>query len=435
MTLQMILALAILIIMLVLIMFDVMPFGAPPIFASVLLVIAGTIWGADWEVQWDVPYAFAGFTNASVWMIAFFMVVMAGIQKTSLITKVKDAMGALVDKGGFKSYVLLLLVITLGCSLVGGGNTGYYVLILSLVATLPYNEKLPSSKLLMPLGFATNHSLIPFNVALQYGIAVTILEAAGCTEELSMMGFSIVTFALTVGFLIAAIACYKFLPNHPIAEASDEQKAQREAQENATMEPWKETATIVLFAISVICMMLMNQLGNLAYVIPGVCAFALMLIGVVDWREFRDGIFAPVVLMMAGVIPVANALADSGFTSLVGTQIASVAGGMSPFIIVFIFALLTSTSATLTGSNMGSVYIFAPIAVATCMELGVSPLAAAAAVTLAGWQGGWLPVDGLPAMIFGMGNYKLSEFWGFTIPMYFIRLIVMCLGAILVFPM
>lgn len=435
MTLQMILALAILVIMLVLIMFDVMPFGAPPLFASVLLVIASTVFGADWEVQWDVPYAFSGFVNSSVWMIAFFMVVMTAIQKTSLITKVKDAMSALVDKGGFKSYVLLVLVIMLGCSLVGGGNTGYYVLILSLVATLPYNKKLPTSKLLMPLGFATNHSLVPFNVALQYGIMVTILQAAGYNDETSMFGFSLVTFALTVGFFVAAVACYKLLPDHEIATATDEQIAQRNSQGDNGLTPFQEKATVVLFAISVVCMMLMNQLGNLAYVIPGLCAFALMLLGVVDWKEFREGIFAPVVLMMAGVIPVANALADSGLTAMIGSQIAGVAGGMSPFLIVFIFSLLTSTCATFTGSNMGSVYIFAPIAVATCMQLGVNPVAAAAAVTLSGWQGGYMPVDGLPAMIFGMGNYKLSEFWKFTIPMYFIRIIALSLGAVLVFPM
>lgn len=434
MTLQMILALAILVIMLALIMFDVMPFGAPPLFASVLLVIAGSIWGADWEVQWDVPYAFAGFVNSSVWMIAFFMVVMTAVQKTRLIAKVKEAMTSLVNKGGFKSYVLLIIVVMLGASLAGGGNTGYYVLILSLVATLPYNKKLPTSKLMLPLGFATNHALVPVNVALQYGIMVAILESAGFTENVSMGGLSIVTLALSLGFLVWAILGYKLLPDHEIAAATDDQVAQSKA-EIAELEGWKETLTVVLFVATVVCMMFMNSLGNLAYVIPGVAAFILLLAGVVDWKQFRNDIFAPVILMMAGVIPVANALADSGFTALIGTQIASVAGGLSPFLVVLIFSLLASTFATFTGSNMGSVFIFAPIAVATCMQLGVSPVAAAAAVTLSGWQGGYMPVDGLPAMIMGMGNYKLPEFWKFTVPMYFFRIVAMCIGAVLVFPM
>lgn len=434
MTLQMILALITLVIMLVLIMFDVMPFGAPPMFASLLLVVFGTIFGQNWEVQWDVPYAFAGFTNSSVWMIAFFMVVLAAVQKTTLIDKVKQAMVKLVEKGGFKSYVLLLIVVMLGASLVGGGSTGYYVLILALVATMPYNKELPGSKLMMPLGFATNHPLIPFNVALQYGVMVTVLQSAGADSNVSMVSFALVTFVLSMAYLLWAIVGFKTLPDHPIASATEDQE-QRAGAEIVTMTKGQEYLTVTMFVISIVCMMLMNQLGNLAYVIPGVCAFVLMLAKVVTWKEFRDGIFAPVVLMMSGVIPVANALADSGFTAMIGDAIAGVAGGMSPFLIVFIFALLTSTCATFTGSNMGSVYIFAPIAVATCMQLGVSPIAAAAAVTLSGWQGGYMPVDGLPAMIFGMGNYKLTEFWKFTIPMYLVRIALMSLGAVIIFPM
>ena len=435
MTLQMILALVVLVVMLALIMFDVMPFGAPPIFASLLLVIFGAVFGAEWEVQWDVPYAFAGFTNASVWMVAFFMVVMAAVQKTSLIANVKVAMGNLVTKGGFKSYILLIIVVMLGCMLAGGGSTGYYVLILSLVATLPYNEDFPTSKLLMPLGFATNHPLIPINVAFQFGLATTVLESAGyATSDFTMFGFALVTFALSIGFLISAIVGWKLLPSHPIAEATEEQKAARDAA-GEKMDPTKEKITIALFIISVIAMMLMSQLGNIAYVVPGVCAFILMLMGVVNWKEFRDNIFAPVILMMAGVIPVANALADSGLSAMIGEAVAGVAGGWSPFLIVFVFSLLTSTCATFTGSNIGSAFIFCPIAVATCMQLGVSPLAACAAVMLSAWQGGYMPVDGLPAMIYGMGNYTLPEFWKFTVPMYFIRIAAMSLGAILVFPM
>lgn len=435
MTLQMILALVVLVVMLALIMFDVMPFGAPPIFASLLLVIFGAVFGAEWEVQWDVPYAFAGFTNASVWMVAFFMVVMAAVQKTSLIANVKVAMGNLVTKGGFKSYLLLIIVVMLGCMLAGGGSTGYYVLILSLVATLPYNEDFPTSKLLMPLGFATNHPLIPINVAFQFGLATTVLESAGyATGDFTMFGFALVTFALSIGFLISAIVGWKLLPSHPIAEATEEQKAARDAA-GEKMDPTKEKITIALFIISVIAMMLMSQLGNIAYVVPGICAFILMLLNVVTWKEFRDSIFAPVILMMAGVIPVANALADSGLTALIGQAVAGVAGGWSPFLIVFVFSLLTSTCATFTGSNIGSAFIFAPIAVATCIQLGVSPLAACAAVMLSAWQGGYMPVDGLPAMIYGMGNYTLPEFWKFTVPMYFIRIAAMSLGAVLVFPM
>ena len=97
--------------------------------------------------------------------------------------------------------------------------------------------------------------------------------------------------------------------------------------------------------------------------------------------------------------------------------------------------MLTSTCATFTGSNMGSVYIFAPIAIAACTSLGLNPTAAAIAVVISGWNGGYMPIDGMPAMILGMGKYKLPEFWVFSVPMYLIRILALCAGAVFIFPM
>ena len=427
MTIQMILALAILVIMIGLIMFDVLPFGAPPLLACMLLVVTGLS---------TVPEAFAGFTNSSVIMIASFMVVLAGVQKTRAMDKVKEALIALVNRGGYKSYALLVIVVMVGASLVGGGNTGYYVLILSLISTIPYTKKMPTSKLMMPLGFATNHPLIPINVALYYGVVSSVLETAGFMEPVSMIKFSAVNFAMAVAFLVWSLVAYRLLPDHPIAAAEMDAQAKIEKTKAVPMEPWKEKVTVVAFVVSVVGMMLINTLGNMAYVIPGLSAMALLFMKVVDFKEFRENMFAPVILMMAGVIGVADALANSGFTAMIGEAIATALGtSVAPLLVIILFALLTSTCATFTGSNMGSVYIFAPIAIAACMSLGLTPPAAAAAVVVSGWQGGYMPIDGMPAMIMGMGKYKLPEFWKFTVPMYLIRIIALSVAAAVIFPM
>lgn len=426
MTTEMILALGILILMIVLIMSDKLAFGAPPLLACLLLVVTGLS---------TVQEAFAGFVNPSVIMIAGFMVVMAALQKTSLINKVQTAMITLVNKGGYKSYALLIVVVMLGASLVGSGATGYYVLILTLVSTIPYSKKLPTSKLMMPLGFATNHPLIPINVALHFGITITVLETAGFTEKLSMADFSLVNLIMSIAFLVWCLVAYRLMPDRPIAEAGEAGKEVQDVAATA-MPAWKEYSVVAAFAISVIGMMFMNQLGNIAYVIPGLAAAFVLFIDALNFKEVRDNMGAPVILMMAGVIGVADALANSGFTAMVGEKVATAVGtNINPFIIILIFALLTSTCATFTGSNMGSVYIFAPIAIAACMSLGLNPTAAAAAVVVSGWNGGYMPIDGMPAIIFGLGKYKLPEFWAFTVPMYFIRILALCAGAIIIFPM
>ena len=424
MTIEMILALGILVFMIVLIMSDKLAFGAPPLLACLLLVVTGLS---------TVQEAFAGFVNSSVIMVAVFMVVMAGLMKTSLIGRVQSTMISLVNRGGYKSYVLLLIVVMLGASLTGSGSTGYYVLILSLVSMIPYNKKMPTSKLMMPLGFATNHPLLPFNCALFYGVTVSVLEPAGYKETISMPKFAIVNFILAMGFLVWSLIAYRLLPDHPITEPGEEDK--KEEAEAVVLPAWKENLTIALFMLSVAGMMMMNTLGDASYVIPGLAGAILLVINVLDFKEVRDSMGAPVILMMAGVIGVADALANTGFTAMIGDLVADTIGtNFHPFFLVLIFALLTSTCATFTGSNMGSVYIFAPIAIATTISLGLSPVAAATAVVISGWNGGYMPVDGMPAMIMGMGKYKLPEFWKYSVPMYLIRIVALTIGSVVVFP-
>lgn len=279
MTLQMILALAILVIMIVLIMTDALPFGAPPLLACCLLVVASTVFGADWEVQWDIPYAFSGFTNSTVWMVAFFMAVIAALQKTHFVEKLKGIMLSLVEKGGFKSYVLLVVVVMLGAILMGN-TTGYYMLVLTLVATIPYNKKLPTSKLLMPLGFATGNPLVAVNVALFYGLAVSVLEAAGYTGTPSMTGMMIMVTIASAGFLIWSIVGFKLLPDHEIADSSHSSAAAAKSDSEA-LPAWKETLALAMFIVSVVGMMFAQNLGNIAYVVPGLAAFVLLFAKVI----------------------------------------------------------------------------------------------------------------------------------------------------------
>lgn len=424
MTLQMGIALGITILMIVMIMSDKFAFGAPPLIACVLLVICGLATPQE---------AFAGFVNNNVIMIAGFMGIMAAFQKTSLIDKVKAVMLRLATTGGYKSYVLLVIIAMLAGSVFGAGATACYVLVLSLVSTLPYNKKLPPSKLLMPMGFATNQPLIPINVALHFGIMLEVLQGQGWnTNGITSVKFSMVNVVMNLGFLAWAIIGFKLLPDHEIAAASTDAKT---AGASEALPQWKEYLTYACFVLGVLGMVFQSNLGAAGYVIPALATAILVAANVMSFKEAMSNIGAPVVLMMAGVVGVADALANTGFTAMVGEVLASALAGVSPFIIVLVFSLAASTLATFTGSNLGTAMVFAPVAVAACMALGFNPTAAAAAVVVSSWNGGYMPIDGMPAMIMGMGNYKLTEFWKFSLPMYFVRIIFLALGAVLVFPL
>lgn len=420
----MIIALAVTALMIVLIMVDKLPFGAPPLLALLLLVVLGVS---------DIKTAFGGFSNSTIVMLASFMAIIAALQKTSLIVKFKDMIYAMADKGGFKAYVLLILVVMLGCSLFGTGSTAYYVLVIGLLSNLPDSKKLPPSRVLMPAGFAANHPLAPFNTALQYGIVIAVLESAGVVANVNLVKFSIVNLCLSLGFFAWCLLAYKIMPDHPIAESK---KAAEHAGQTVSMSKDKEMVTYVSFAVAVVGMILQSKIGDAGYAITGLAVGALLVFGVMDFNEIRDAISAPIIIMSAGVIGIADVLGNTGLTNLVGQTVATMLGSnVNPFVLIFVFCILTSVLATLTGSTIGTVYVFAPMAIATCVSLGLDPTAAAAAIVVSGWCGHFLPIDGMPAMIMGAGDYKIGEFWKFTIPQYFIRLLALTIGAVVIFPM
>ena len=133
MTTPMIIALAVTVFMIILIMLDKLPFGAPPLLALLLVVFGVT----------DIKTAFGGFSNSTIVMLASFMAIIAALQKTSFIVKFKDAIFKMASKGGFAAYVLLILIVMLGCSLFGTGSTAYYVLVIGLLSNLPYRRACP----------------------------------------------------------------------------------------------------------------------------------------------------------------------------------------------------------------------------------------------------------------------------------------------------
>lgn len=426
MTTPMIIALVIIIGMIILIMIDKLPFGAPPLLACLLMVV--------FQVS-DIKTAFGGFSNSSIVMLASFMAIIAALQKTSFIGTFKDAIFKLATKGGFKAYVAVILLVMLGTSIFGTGSTAWYVLVIGLLSNLPDSDTLPPSKLVAPAGFAANHPLIPLNTALQLGYVIQVLEAAGADSTVSTAKFAIVNLILSLGFLANCLLQYKILPSHPIAKP---EKTTAELLGSAKLTSGQEKLTYVMFVVAVIGMIFDGKIGQsgTGYCIPGLCIAVLLLAGVLDFKEILTAISQPIIIMSAGVIGIADSMGNTGLTTLVGETVANMLGtNVNPFVLIFAFCILTSVLATLTGSTIGTVLIFAPMAIATCMSLGLNPTAAAAAIVISGWCGHFLPIDGMPAMVMGVGDYNMAEFWKFTVPQYFIRLLALTIGSVIIFPM
>jgi len=428
-TASMIITLAIVVAMIIAIISDKLPFGAPPLIACALLVVTN---------QATVAQAFGGFVDKNVIMIAGFMAAMAALQKTSFIASLKRALGNMAGKGGYKNYVLLLLMIMLIANFITG--TAYYVLILSIVSTIPYNKKLPTSRIILPAGMATGFGgWIPISTAFFVGLMSSLLESSGAAgATVSITQFTIYRAIVSVLFLVWALIGYKLLPDRDISDTlADAQKVDLAKEEKRELSKFQEICVYVGFIIMIAGMILLGKLPNeVGYGIPGIVAGLFLCVGALKFKELLSNWFSPLIVMMAGVIGVATAMSNCGLTALLGEKIVGMLGtAPSPFVVVLVFAFITSISATFTGASFGSLFIFAPIGIAACMQLGYNPIAMAFALVPIAWINWAMPIDGLPAMAMGLGKYKLVEFWKFQVPLWIIQVVATSAIAVVMFPM
>jgi di/tricarboxylate transporter len=425
----MIITLVIIVAMIVAIITDKLPFGAPPLIACALLVVTN---------QATVAQAFGGFVDKNVVMIAGFMAAMAALQKTSFIASLKRALGNMAGKGGYKNYVLLLLMIMLIANFISG--TAYYVLILSIVSTIPYNKKLPTSRIILPAGMATGFGgWIPISTAFFVGLMSSLLESSGAAgATVSLTQFTIYRAIVSVLFLVWALIGYKLLPDRDISDTLAENcKVEDNVPVACELTKFQEISVYVGFVIMIVGMILLGKLPNeVGYGIPGIVASIFLCVGALKFKELLNNWFSPLIVMMAGVIGVATAMSNCGLTALLGEKIVGLLGtAPSPFLVVLVFSFITSISATFTGASFGSLFIFAPIGIAACLQLGYNPVALAFALVPIAWVNWAMPIDGLPAMTMGLGKYKLTEFWKFQIPLWITQVVATAAIAVVLFPM
>ncbi len=417
----MIITLAIVVLMVAVIISDKLPFGAPALIACALLVVTN---------QADIATAFSGFTDKNVIMIMGFMATMAALNKTTFIHKMEEFLGKVAKTGGLKGFILLLIAIMAVSNFIGG--TAYYILVISLIATIPYNKELPTSRILLPAAMASGAGgWLPNGVAMFAGIIASLCEGQGFSGATVDMGkFILVNICWSVIFLVYAIFAHKLLPDRDISDSVAENKDEL-AQKKEFVKTLSDTQEKVVYAgyiVLILAMIFLSKFpGEIGYGIPLVIAGVFLACGIINFKEMLNNMFSPVLIMMASVIGVAAAMANCGLSAFIGNGIAGILGANpSLFVLVLVFAVLTSIMATFTGASFGSLFIFAPIGIALCMQYGYSPIPLALACTKAAWINYIMPIDGMPALTMGMGKYKLTEFWKFVIPQWILQMLLVC---------
>ncbi|MCC5810460.1 MAG: SLC13 family permease [Ectothiorhodospiraceae bacterium] len=115
------------------------------------------------------------------------------------------------------------------------------------------------------------------------------------------------------------------------------------------------------------------------------------------------------VFLLAALIPLGQAVEQSGTAAWIASQVISAVEGMPVWAIQLAIALLT-TAFTLTVSNVGATVLLIPLAVNVAVGVDADPAQFAMIVAIAASNAFFLPTHQVNALLMGPGGYRVKDF-------------------------
>jgi len=159
-------------------------------------------------------------------------------------------------------------------------------------------------------------------------------------------------------------------------------------------------------------------------------ACAIVLSGVLSIEQAYHGIAWTTVILVAGMIPLATAMTETGAAEELASGLIDLAGDSGPHVLLLGLVVLVFALGQLI-SNMATALIVIPIAVSAAAELDVSPKPMLMGVAVAAAAAFLTPVA-TPAnlMVKEPGGYRFGDYWRMGLPL----LVLFGLVAVLLVP-
>ncbi len=402
----------------VLFLTEVIPLAMTSLMVPVLLVIFDVI-----------PFgpAFSGFSNQ--WVLLFLMMFIVGesLFRVGVASKIGKGIVSLAKNN--ETMLIVYVMIAGGIMSAFLSNTGTAAVLLPIMLAIGKSSNISPRKLLMPMAFGV--SLGGMNTLIgtpPNGIVQSIFqESTG-----NAFGFfdyakpSILVFI--VGIIFMATIGKKILNKIAQRPVSGKYADSAIANENITYRHDKAWIAVTVFVLIIFFMVMSPLWGNLFSNIPAVSEFfsripmviyaTIGAIAVVSFKALKPkeafkAVDWTTIFLFAGMLSLSTALEETGAATFIGNGIVNVTNQMpiSPALAALIGIVVVSVVLTNFMSNTATAALLAPIAIAISINLGINPAPLLMGVGLGASACFLTPVATPPnTLVLGPGDFTFIDY-------------------------
>lgn len=425
---QLYIVLAVTLFMMVMFIWNKIPFGVTTMTCCVILAATGCI-GLD--------AAFGGFANKIVVLIAPMLAMSNALTRTGLVNKLSTVLDTVKGKNG-----MLLILAFYGVGIAFAQfipTTAIIAIMIVFLATLSNTGEITANRLMLPLlGI-----MAAWKFRMPIGLGATTFAqlnayAEGILGENSSYTIQMLDpfkFAVIPGIMLTiyCIFCWKLMPKDDTLNSEELEKKQRSVE---LLPDGKQKIVYGVFLCVILIMLLNTWTKNLMYLAPAAGVLVLIYTKCMSVPDAVRGMTVDMTWMLAGVLVVAEALGASGAGELIGQALLNALSGISsPFIVCLIFSAVTVIMTTFI-SNMGTMSVLIPIAASVALAGGWDPRGLILIIGTANYMAIAFPSgSGEAAVAFAAGGYNPAKVLKFTFPYLVIAIIGCALSAHLLYPL
>ncbi len=202
------------------------------------------------------------------------------------------------------------------------------------------------------------------------------------------------------------------------------------------MKPAEKYYSLLVFALTVICMALENVIKIPSHMTALFGVLFLYIGGVLKKdKETYSYIGWTTIFVVAGMLPLANAMAKTGAANTIANILVSIIGtNASPIVVTALFFVCLGILTEFM-SNTVVCAVFAPIGIAVAAQLGMNPVSLVMAIAIASGCAFAIPF-GAPfaAYVMEYGNYKTKHYIKVGIPLNIISWAVSVIAVTVFWP-